>query len=104
MADKYHHGNSPAAWTAVLIAFVGFGIGSAYTVMAEPVGVLAGLVVLALACVAGAVMRSMGYGQQQIPDERHRVVAARAEAEVAHTDTALDGAAGSKSEQATVGS
>ncbi|WP_052851775.1 HGxxPAAW family protein [Streptomyces avicenniae] len=85
MADKYHHGNSPAAWTAVLIIFVGFGIGSAYTVMAQPLGVLAGLVVVALGGVAGLVMRAMGYGQQQITDTHHKVVAARAEAEVAGT-------------------
>ncbi|ONK15086.1 HGxxPAAW family protein [Streptomyces sp. MP131-18] len=63
----YHHGNSPAAWTAVLIIFVGFSIGSAYTVMAEPLGVLAGAVVVALGGVVGLVMRAMGLGQAPAP-------------------------------------
>ncbi|WP_207931011.1 HGxxPAAW family protein [Streptomyces sp. 8K308] len=67
MADKYHHGNSPAAWTTVLIVVIGTGVGSAYTIMAQPLGVLAGGVIIALGGVAGLVLRAMGFGQQQVP-------------------------------------
>ncbi|UED83628.1 HGxxPAAW family protein [Streptomyces profundus] len=64
MAGKYHHGNTPAAWTGVIIAFIGFCVCSYFTVVAEPWGVAAGGVVLLLACVVGLVMRSMGLGQE----------------------------------------
>jgi hypothetical protein len=63
----YHHGNSPAAWTAVVIIFVGFGVGSAFTVMAEPLGVLGGALIVALGGVVGLVMRAMGLGQAPAP-------------------------------------
>lgn len=65
MAKHYHHGNSPAAWTGVIIAFIGFCIGGAFTVMAQPLGVLAGLVVVGLGGVAGLAMRAAGYGHQE---------------------------------------
>jgi hypothetical protein len=63
MAGTYHHGNTPAAWTAVSIIFIGFTIGGVYTVLAQPWGVAAGVVVVALGGVVGLVMRSMGLGQ-----------------------------------------
>ncbi|MEE1930475.1 HGxxPAAW family protein [Streptomyces sp. TRM 70351] len=75
MADS-SHGHTPAAWTGVIIAFIGFGIGAAFTVMAQPVGVVAGLVVVALGGVVGMVMRSMGLGapkeSQDAADRRER--------------------------------
>ncbi|MCF6525712.1 HGxxPAAW family protein [Streptomyces sp. JJ36] len=63
MARHYHHGNSPAAWTGVIIAFIGFCVGSAFTVMAQPWGVVAGLVIVALGGVVGMAMRAAGMGQ-----------------------------------------
>ncbi|THA26921.1 hypothetical protein E4198_21665 [Streptomyces sp. RKND-216] len=71
MAKHYHHGNSPAAWTGVIIAFIGFCIGGAFTVTAQPIGVVAGLVVVGLGGVAGLVMRSMGLGHDPNPDAPH---------------------------------
>ncbi|WP_233580508.1 HGxxPAAW family protein [Streptomyces triticirhizae] len=67
MAGQYHHGKTPAAWTAVIIAFVGFGLGSYFTLVAQPWGVAASFVVLLLAAVVGGVMRAMGLGQEQAP-------------------------------------
>jgi UPF0716 family protein affecting phage T7 exclusion len=58
-----HHGHTPAAWTGVTIAFIGFCISSVFVVMAQPVGFWAGLVVVALGGVVGMVMRQMGLGQ-----------------------------------------
>ncbi|MBB1253943.1 HGxxPAAW family protein [Streptomyces alkaliterrae] len=73
MADS-SHGHTPAAWTGVTIAFIGFCIGSVYLVMAEPFGVIAGMVVVVLGGVVGMIMRSMGMGQ---PKETAEQLAAR---------------------------
>ncbi|MEU6572950.1 HGxxPAAW family protein [Streptomyces sp. NPDC046805] len=73
------HGHTPAAWTGVIIAFIGFLVAGTFTVMAQPVGFWAGLVIVALGGVVGAVMRSMGLGQpkeaQQPPRPRASVTA-----------------------------
>ncbi|MFI9200847.1 HGxxPAAW family protein [Streptomyces sp. NPDC053048] len=57
------HGHTPAAWTGVTIAFIGFCISGAFVVMAKPVGFWAGMVVVALGGVVGLIMRGMGMGQ-----------------------------------------
>jgi len=57
------HGHTPAAWTGVIIAFIGFCISGAFTVLAMPIGVVAGLVVIAAGGVVGMLMRSAGLGQ-----------------------------------------
>ncbi|MDT0451735.1 MULTISPECIES: HGxxPAAW family protein [Streptomyces] len=57
------HGHTPAAWTGVTIAFIGFCISGAFVVMAKPVGFWAGMVVVVLGGVVGGVMRMMGMGQ-----------------------------------------
>ncbi|GHG71627.1 HGxxPAAW family protein [Streptomyces griseocarneus] len=56
------HGHTPAAWTGVTIAFIGFCISGAFVVAAKPVGFWAGMVVVALGGVVGGVMRAMGMG------------------------------------------
>lgn len=58
------HGHTPAAWVGVIIALIGFTISGVYTVMAQPLGVVAGLVVVAVAGVVGLAMKAAGYGQQ----------------------------------------
>ena len=58
------HGHTPAAWVGVIIALIGFSISGVYTVMAQPLGVVAGLVVVAVAGVVGLAMKAAGYGQQ----------------------------------------
>ncbi|MEU4172744.1 HGxxPAAW family protein [Streptomyces sp. NPDC026665] len=57
------HGHTPAAWTGVIIAFIGFCVAGAFMVKAEPAGFWAGMAVVALGGVVGMVMRSMGLGQ-----------------------------------------
>lgn len=59
------HGHTPAAWTGVLIAFVGFCVSSVFTVTAQPAGVIAGLVLLLLSAVVGGIMSAMGLGQSR---------------------------------------
>lgn len=63
------HGNTPAAWTGVTIAFIGFCVAGAFMVMAQPLGFWAGMVIVALGGVVGAAMRMAGLGQ---PREAHR--------------------------------
>ncbi|MEU5536620.1 HGxxPAAW family protein [Streptomyces sp. NPDC020362] len=66
------HGHTPAAWTGVTIAFIGFTVAGAFMVMANPVGFWAGMAIVVLGGVVGAVMRSMGLGQ---PKEQARALA-----------------------------
>ncbi len=56
------HGNSPAAWTAVVIMLVAFAIGTLafWFVIPWLVFASAGLVVVGL--IVGQVLRKLGYG------------------------------------------
>ncbi len=66
------HGHTPAAWTGVTIAFIGFCVSGAFMVMAQPVGFWAGLGVVVLGGVVGWIMRGMGLGQ---PKDSHVLLA-----------------------------
>ncbi|WP_171169336.1 HGxxPAAW family protein [Streptomyces sp. I05A-00742] len=57
------HGHTPAAWTGVIISFIGFCVASAFIVMANPVGFWAGVALTLLGAVVGGIMRLMGLGQ-----------------------------------------
>ncbi|MGW0993807.1 HGxxPAAW family protein [Streptomyces sp. NPDC002520] len=57
------HGHTPAAWTGVTIAFIGFCVAGAFMVMAQPLGFWAGMVIVVLGGVVGVIMRGMGLGQ-----------------------------------------
>lgn len=65
MAGNGHdHGHTPAAWTGAIIVTIGFLVGGAFTVAAEPWGFWLGVGIIALGGVVGAVMRAMGMGQK----------------------------------------
>ncbi|MFF5702669.1 HGxxPAAW family protein [Streptomyces sp. NPDC012794] len=66
------HGHTPAAWTGVIIAFIGFCVSGAFMVLANPLGFWAGLVVVALGGVVGLAMRAAGMGA---PKDGHRDLA-----------------------------
>ncbi|MEH0543732.1 hypothetical protein QA802_11760 [Streptomyces sp. B21-105] len=57
------HGHTPAAWTGVTIAIIGFTVAGAFMVMAEPLGFWAGMAIVALSPVVGLAMRAAGLGQ-----------------------------------------
>lgn len=57
------HGHTPAAWTGVIIALIGFCVGSVFMVLAQPVGVVASLVIILAGGVVGWLMRAAGLGQ-----------------------------------------
>ncbi|EKX65356.1 hypothetical protein Sipo8835_35035 [Streptomyces ipomoeae] len=85
------HGHTPAAWTGVTIAFIGFCVSGAFMVMAEPLGFWAGMVIVVLGGVVGLIMRSMGLGQ---PKDAHAVYH---QASGAKSATATPEPAGAKS-------
>ncbi|MGI5454016.1 HGxxPAAW family protein [Streptomyces sp. CA-249302] len=76
------HGHTPAAWTGVTIAFIGFCVSGAFMVMAQPAGFWAGMVVVAIGGVVGWVMSAMGMGQPK--DAHDSFQAALAESQSAH--------------------
>lgn len=71
------HGHTPAAWTGVIISFIGFCIAGVFMVADNQVGFWAGMGVVLLGGVVGLAMRAAGLG---MPKESEAVVAARAAA------------------------
>jgi hypothetical protein len=57
-----HHGNTPAAWTAVSVALVAFLVGAVGLVVDNYVVFWVGVGILAIAAVVGKVMQAMGMG------------------------------------------
>ncbi|MEU2791893.1 MULTISPECIES: HGxxPAAW family protein [unclassified Streptomyces] len=57
------HGHTPAAWTGVIISFIGFCVAGAFIVLANVPGFWAGMVLIGLGAVVGGVMRAIGMGQ-----------------------------------------
>ncbi|MFD9034703.1 HGxxPAAW family protein [Streptomyces sp. NPDC059567] len=71
------HGHTPAAWTGVIISFIGFCIAGVFMVAANQVGFWAGMGVVLLGGVIGLAMKVAGLG---MPKESEAVAAARATA------------------------
>jgi ABC-type iron transport system FetAB permease component len=68
MAGSSHgHGHTPAAWTGVIISFIGFLVAGAFMVMANTVGFWAGMVLILAGAVVGGIMRAMGLGADPKP-------------------------------------
>ena len=65
------HGHTPAAWTGVIIAFIGFCVAGAFMVMANPLGFWAGMVITVLGGVVGLIMKAMGLGQSKDAHQAH---------------------------------
>jgi len=60
--DDLGHGNSPAAWTAVIIMLVAFTIGTLAFFFAIAWVVWAAVGLLVVGLVVGLVMKKLGYG------------------------------------------
>ncbi|MER6912901.1 HGxxPAAW family protein [Streptomyces sp. NPDC000594] len=56
------HGHTPAAWTGVVISFVGFCIAGVFMVAANPLGFWGGIAVVFLGGAVGLAMRMAGMG------------------------------------------
>ena len=65
------HGHTPAAWTGVTIAFIGFCVAGAFMVLAEPLGFWAGMVIVVAGGVIGWIMSAMGLG---MPKDAHKAL------------------------------
>jgi hypothetical protein len=61
MADV-HHGSTPAAWTAVCVALVGFLVGALGLVVGNWLVFWVGGGLLVVSMVVGKVMQAMGLG------------------------------------------
>jgi hypothetical protein len=79
MAEHYHHGKTPAAWTGVIIAFVGFFIAGGFMVADNVLGFWVGMAVIALSVVVGGVMKLAGLGQPYEPISTSKDVQAQDE-------------------------
>ncbi|NUR30731.1 MAG: hypothetical protein HOV83_33585 [Catenulispora sp.] len=56
------HGNTPAAWTAVLLCIVGFLLGGAGLVVNAPVLAIVGGAIALVSPVVGKLLSAMGLG------------------------------------------
>ncbi|WP_435970628.1 HGxxPAAW family protein [Streptomyces sp. Qhu_M48] len=68
------HGHTPAAWTGVIISFIGFCIAGVFMVAANQPGFWAGVGVIVLGGIVGGAMKVAGLG---MPKESAAVAAAR---------------------------
>lgn len=65
MSDEYPEpgeGNSPAAWTAVILMLMAFAIGTIAFFFDQPIVVWASAGLLVVGALVGYVLKRMGYG------------------------------------------
>lgn len=58
-----HHGNTPAAWTAVCVALVAFLVGGVGLVVDSYTVFWTGVGLLVVAALVGKIMQAMGMGE-----------------------------------------
>jgi hypothetical protein len=63
-----HHGNSPAAWTMVLIVMLGTLVASVGVAVASLTVVIVGAVIVVIGLIAGKVLSLAGYGSVKPAD------------------------------------
>ena len=63
MSDN--HGNTPAAWTAVVVALAGFVVGGIGLMVGSMVTFWVGVALAPLALIVLAVLTKMGYGSSR---------------------------------------
>ena len=61
-----HHGNTPAAWTGVLVILVGFVVGGIGLVIDNWTVFWAGVVIGLVGPIVGKVMQKMGLGSTPV--------------------------------------
>ncbi|MFG1806636.1 HGxxPAAW family protein [Streptomyces sp. NPDC049040] len=70
MAAHHDHGHTPAAWTGVIISFIGFCAGGVFMVAAQPAPFWGSMAVILLGPLVGGIMKMMGLGRKE---EAHAV-------------------------------
>ncbi|MEV6160510.1 HGxxPAAW family protein [Streptomyces sp. NPDC052052] len=68
------HGHTPAAWTGVIISFIGFCVAGVFMVAANPIGFWAGIAVILVGGLVGFAMKTAGLGT---PKESEAMAQAR---------------------------
>lgn len=64
-----NHGNTPAAWTAVIIVFIGFVVGGAGVLFGRAIpGLALGAAIVVVGGIVGKVMQLMGLGMATSQD------------------------------------
>ena len=63
--EEDNHGQTVAAWTAVIVAILGFLVGSIGVVVASPPMFWVGVALLPVAGLVGKVLALMGFGTTQ---------------------------------------
>ncbi|MGZ4427555.1 MAG: HGxxPAAW family protein [Nocardioidaceae bacterium] len=61
-----HHGNTPAAWTAVMIILVGFTLGGIALVIPNWTLFWIGVAIVPVGIIVGKVMQMMGLGAEPV--------------------------------------
>ena len=61
-----HHGNTPAAWTAVLVILVGFVVGGIGLVLGSWLTFWVGVALVPIGAIVGKVMQRMGLGAEPV--------------------------------------
>jgi hypothetical protein len=61
-----HHGNTPAAWTAVLVILVGFVVGGIGLVVGSWLTFWVGVALVPIGAIVGKVMQRMGLGAEPV--------------------------------------
>lgn len=61
-AEQVGHGNSPAAWTAVLVMLLGALVACVGFAMASTLIFWIGIAIIAVGLIIGIAMRMVGYG------------------------------------------
>ena len=66
MAEQHtsNHGNTPAAWTTVVLLMVAFAVACVGVLLLSVPVFIAGVVLTVVALIVGKVMAMMGYGKQ----------------------------------------
>lgn len=59
-----HHGNTPAAWTGVMIILAGFVVGGIGLVVASMTLFWVGMALLPAGAIVGKIMQKMGLGAE----------------------------------------
>ncbi|GAA2234968.1 hypothetical protein GCM10010232_22140 [Streptomyces amakusaensis] len=77
------HGHTPAAWTGVIISFIGFCVSGVFMVAANPLGFWGGIVIVLVGGVVGLAMSRTGLGMpkksaEQLEAREQATLAARA--------------------------
>ncbi|MEU3567928.1 HGxxPAAW family protein [Kitasatospora sp. NPDC036755] len=74
------HGHTPAAWTGVIISFVGFGVAGVAMILPSVLLTIVGAAIIVAGGVVGMIMSAAGMGKQastNVYKTREEQIAAR---------------------------